>query len=401
MIYLIDDKYARQNSYGWNKKKLKEYSDLIYPIWTYKEMEDESFRRNKIFKNDSLIFLHESFFNNQVTNNLKFTEIRENLDSFSSKNPNSWIIYFSGSISTRVVRNNIVYMPVSTFYQNLDTFIQKFLEGNNQIEYLLYGKDPTVEKRFRQNLILANNDIDKLDDYDLDSKNLYIKPDKHFIKNPLPKCKEITITDKAEDIDLHYYVTKWLSEEKYENIFLPICFGSTYSDLNGLRLATHIRCTQTINQTANIYIYSFLGLEDFLNNIFFNLLKTKNVSVISHKKSSFKKVVQEKRDLLNLDELPSVLEKLDLRIPEQYFDNHHIANEWGVYQMARNANLNIDEIEGFDKEKLNSIYFKWLITKNNLYEELPEEQINEQKEYTERIKGPIIIGKIDLPKSKK
>ena len=41
-----------------------------------------------------------------------------------------------------------------------------------------------------------------------------------------------------------------LLEEKYDNIFLPLCFGPTLSDYNGLRLATHIRCTDTPNNVS-------------------------------------------------------------------------------------------------------------------------------------------------------
>ena len=66
--------------------------------------------------------------------------------------------------------------------------------------------------------------------------------------------------------------------------------------------------------------------------------------------------------------------------------------------MARNAGLNIEDIEGFDHDKLNSIYFKWLIAKNNLYEELPEDQIKQLKEYSIKLPGLNVKGKIDLLK---
>ena len=50
---------------------------------------------------------------------------------------------------------------------------------------------------------------------------------------------------------------------------------------------------------------------------------------------------------------------------------------------------------------MNSIYFKWLIAKNNLYEELPDEQEKQQREYIYKIPGFNVQGKIDLTKFKK
>jgi hypothetical protein len=50
---------------------------------------------------------------------------------------------------------------------------------------------------------------------------------------------------------------------------------------------------------------------------------------------------------------------------------------------------------------MNSIYFKWLIAKNNLFEDLPEDQAKQQREYIYKIPGFNVQGKIDLAKIKK
>lgn len=87
-------------------------------------------------------------------------------------------------------------------------------------------------------------------------------------------------------------------------------------------------------------------------------------------------------------------------MPDNYEDNHSIANEFGIYQLAYNAGININEITDFDKEKLNSIYFKWLIAKNGLYEDLPEKDYKENEIFRTESQniGLNIVGKIDLSK---
>jgi hypothetical protein len=69
--------------------------------------------------------------------------------------------------------------------------------------------------------------------------------------------------------------------------------------------------------------------------------------------------------------------------------------------MARNANININEVEGFDTKKLSSLYFKWLIIKNQLDQPISQEQEQVQKRYAESLPGIKVLGKIDLTKFKK
>jgi hypothetical protein len=92
------------------------------------------------------------------------------------------------------------------------------------------------------------------------------------------------------------------------------------------------------------------------------------------------------------------MSKLDLQVPKDYEDNHSVANEWGVYQMARNANIDISDVTGFDRDKLTSLYFKWLITKNRLDLPISSDQKKAQKTYAELLPGIKVLGKIDLSK---
>jgi hypothetical protein len=142
-------------------------------------------------------------------------------------------------------------------------------------------------------------------------------------------------------------------------------------------------------------------MEYLLQNEYFSILKTKGVELVDYSKKAFQYVVSLKSTPLKLHELPKELNKLELQPPKKYFDNHSIANVWGVYQMARNANIAIEEIEGFEKEKLNNLYFKWLIVKNRLDEPIPDKQQQIQRQYAEILPGIKVLGKIDLSKFKK
>ena len=166
-------------------------------------------------------------------------------------------------------------------------------------------------------------------------------------------------------------------------------------------MATQIRCTVTPNQLKRIFIYSFVGIEYLINNEYFNILKTKNVELVNYSKIAFRIAVSRKFLPLNLKDLPVEIKKLELEPPKNYSDNHSIANEWGIYQMARNANININEVEGFDTKKLSSLYFKWLIIKNQLDQPISQEQEQVQKRYAESLPGIKVLGKIDLTKFKK
>ena len=273
---------------------------------------------------------------------------------------------------------------------------------------MLYGSNHLIEEYLINSYIKANNEIDQLLDYDSQSINLYIRPFQNFIQKPLLKFDEQTIFNKVSDDDLNDLVLKWLNHKKYQNVFIPLCFGPVLSDFNGLRLALHIRTTSTLSQFANIYIYGIVDHSYLVQNDYYDILKTKNVQLIDYKKSSFRDALFLNFSDLNMDNLSVELDKIKLNPPGNYYDNHSIANVWGIYQLARNANVKIDELEGFEFEKLSDIYFKWLITKNNLYTSIPEDQKNEQLEYneklieqlryTDKLPGVKVIKKIDLSK---
>jgi|688.fasta_scaffold117540_2 hypothetical protein len=398
MIYLIDDKRLRQNNdFGWTSERLGAFKEIIEPIYN---LEDLLNKKIEVFTNGNILFYHESFLENSSLKN-ESTLKRDELIKFVEKNDKSCLVLFSGSMSTRILNQRIANIPVSILYSNLEVFLNQFKNGNQNLLYLLYGHNPDIENALSVELKSAIKNIDIQPAVILDQKNLFITTDVDFIDNAIKDADERIIQDEESDKELNLLVHEWLDNKEYDNIFLPLCFGSTLSDFNGLRLATHIRCSATSSQLSNIFIYSFVEIEEIIGNEFFDILKTKNVELIEFKKSSIQLFGNKNKMRLTKTMLTKEMSRLNLKPPTNYYDNHSIANIWGIYQLARNANIKIDEIKGFEKEKLSDIYFKWLITKNNLNISISEEQKNEQIIYAEKLEGVKVIGKIDLSKFKR
>jgi hypothetical protein len=398
MIYIIDDKKNRQSKYSWNEEKLNTYKDEIVPIWTYEDMKSEDFRI-QMFHEENILIIHESFFKNIEHDRVKnIMEVKERL-----KSRENLVIYFSGGIYSRSKNANRIYLPISTLYQNLELFIIKKRQNDVNIDYLIYGKNKEIEIELGNKWQLSRNTIINFNDVFNNSNSLLIQSNRYFIYEENPIGYNSEVLNSEDDYTQNDRFDNVFNKKKYDNIFLPLCFGSTLSDYNGLRLACYIRCSKSLNQTARIIVYGVVGLDYFLQSEYFNLLKTKNTFLIDYSIESFKNMVQKDHQPFLQKELQDEMAKLKLDVPEDYFDNHSIANEWGIYQLAYNAGIDISEITDFAKDKLDSLYFKWLVTTNGLYEELPEQVQQENKAFRNEIqlKGPTILGKIDLTKFSK
>jgi hypothetical protein len=408
MIYLFDDKRSRQTSYGWSEKNFEPFSDIILPIYTYDEIIEKEFRE-KIFSESNTILFHESFFDNSVNQHSKSAiDIRNKLSEYALEKQNFKIAYFSGSKQSRLINSNIYHLPVSVLYQNLEFYLNQVEKGEDDLRYLLYGKNYGIEEILLKDLQVANEQIEM-------SQGVIIPEKKCFIAQTLQnEIDEIfdnamyetfylnakhnfDITDQYLDDKIH----EWFSVVKYDCIYIPLCFGPILSDFNGLRLATLIRCTKTNNQLSNIFIYSYVDMKYFFKNEYFNILKTKNVKLISYQRFAFKESIENDLEPLKLEELPKEIIKLHLDVPDNYDDNHSIANEFGIYQLAYNAGIDISEITDFNADKLNSVYFKWLIAKNGLYEDIPKDVQEENKAYRVQLQGLKVLGNVDISKFSK
>ncbi len=149
---------------------------------------------------------------------------------------------------------------------------------------------------------------------------------------------------------------------EYKNIFIPLCFGPIMSDFNGLRLATHIRCTPGINHNKNIYIFSFVDINLLLNHECFDILKTKGVNLINYNFHEIQALVSNSITELVIEELKIEIQKLNLKIPTNYEDSHSIANEWAILRWSEAINANDDCIDKIKNIQESNLYFKYLKT---------------------------------------
>lgn len=371
MIYLIDDNKKRQIDSGWNENKFGIYKDFISPVYRLNEINGDI--RSELFNTENnVILFHESFFENfENKQNKDVNEIRNELEKLSDTTDNRYYVIFSGSNSERKLNENntSASIPVHILYNNLEVFIQQYQHSNEyNLNYLLYGTNLDIEpflleefskyKRLfiEENLIIT----DEMDDYFYFRSRLDFNP---FNKN------HATIFNRYSEFGLHEIIKERLSNIKYTGIYVPLCFGHSLSDFNGLRLATEIRCTNTINQCTPIFIYSFVGIEYLLQNKYFNVLKTKNVEMVVYRKNAFQNAAGRKTSPLISYELPKEIKKLELQPPKNYLDNHSIANEWAIHQWAKTIGCDeTDELTKVFQNVETDLYFKYLRTTNPILE---------------------------------
>src|SRR5690554_1879139 len=328
MIYLIDDKKLRQEKdFGWTSEKLKSNKNYITPIYTLEELENI---KREIFINTNTVIYHESFLDN-TTLEKEAALRRDKLEKFAEENESFNLVIFSGSKSSRTINQNIAHVPVSIVYQNLDVFIKKTANNELDINYLAFGNNPNIENellnKLEDSLIKLENAPVKIEN----QTSLFITTPERDIQNPIESTVMLTLYDEESDENISKFITNNLEDSKYDIIFIPLCYGNSLSDFNGLRLAAHIRCTSGLNQLTRIFIYGFVGFEFLIQNKYFNILKTKNVNLVGFSKQDFKNAAATINIPLTMEELPAEMEKLKLDPPKNYYDSHGIANEWAIH----------------------------------------------------------------------
>ncbi|MBE7644808.1 hypothetical protein F7644_02270 [Tenacibaculum finnmarkense genomovar ulcerans] len=365
MIYLIDDKVNRQTQdYKWTESRIADNKDLLQVIYTLQELEA---RKKDILTEGSTILYHESFLDN-TSLKAEASQRRVKLETYVSNNPKIKLVFFSGSKKTRKLNGNIAYLPVSVLYQNLEIYINKLQDGKGLLKYLVFGDNPEIENELIEKRDTEFLKISKEKLEEGSYKKIFLFQSKiKKIKEPLKVVNLVKTTlfdSETSDQDLTRILLDNLNKEKFDYIFIPLCFGEILSDFNGLRLATHIRCTKIVNQLTNIIIYGFVGLEYILNHQYFNILKTKNVELLPFSKKAFADTVNTARNELIQSELPAEIKQIQLPVPKNYEDSHSIANEWAIYRWA-NTIQTLDNQDGIGKvfEKIdNNLYFKYLQT---------------------------------------
>jgi CheY-like chemotaxis protein len=358
MIYLIDDKKIRQKDFGWIEEKFTQYSSQLNPLYN---IDDVAKIGENLYNNGNIILYHESFLD-FTDDKDKAVKQRNKLLEKAESDTGLFVVFFSGSQSSRFLKGNMALLPVAILYQNLEILIQQNNTGSGNLKYLLFGVNPEIEEELNEKLTRVSRDIEE-SSVEISGTNLFIRPASRYIQNAIKGATEEKIFNDISDEKLSERISEWLNETEYDNIFLPLCFGQTLSDYNGLRLATHIRCTPTKNQLKRIFIYGFVGLDYLLEQEYFNILKTKNIQLVSYSKKAFGTAANTYLDSFKPEELPKEIKKLKLNPPLNYSDSHSIANEWAIHQWAKT--IGCDESEELKKVFQNvqyNLYFKYLRT---------------------------------------
>lgn len=380
MIYIIDEKTKRQTSYGWDAHRFQKYNEVITPINDYSFLGSEGFEDDMLSAGNVVLF-HESFFNGIAEDKKGIAkDFLRKLDIFGQI---GMVVYYGGSKSSRKINGNVAFLPVSVMYQHLETYLNRIKDGVDDINYLIWGENPLIEKYIIEEIANANEKmLDDLDGYnDVTNKSLVIiSSDKNQLYIP-DTNQNITIkelfpeNEKDEPISdnlLHSYVLSWLQEREYDSIVLPLCFGPVLSDYNGLRLALHIRCTQTQNQLKPIYLYGVVGYSYLINNEYFDVLRTKEVYLVSYDNKSIFSSLTDTHQPIGPELLSNELKKVKLNLPENYIDSHSIANEWAIYRWAKTIDAADADIDRVVKNVETNLYFKYL---NTIYPISPLNQL--------------------------
>lgn len=364
MIYLIDDKKTRQKDFGWTDEKFAQYASHLSPLYN---IDDVANIGENLYNDGNIILYHESFLDftgdrdKAVQQRNKLTEKAGAFNGLS-------VAFFSGSQSSRSLHENVAHLPVAFLYKNLEILIHQDKQQSRNLKYLLFGETPEIEEQLNEKLTQASKEIETAAAV-ISGNNLFIRPNLRYIQNAIESATEGTIFKDVSDEKLSEKINEWLGETAFDNIFIPLCFGQILSDYNGLRLATHIRCTASPNQLKRIFIYSFVGIDYLLENEYFNILKTKNVQLVEYSKKAFEAAVNEGFTSLKHDELPQEINKLKLDPPLNYADSHSIANEWAIHQWAKSIGCDeTDELSKVFQNVESNLHFKYLRTINPISE---------------------------------
>lgn len=393
MIYLIDDKKFRQKSdYNWTRDLFEKYSKQIIPIY---DLETLKIKSKKIFEVGNTVLYHESFMSNTV-NNIEAIEQKNKFEDFARNNSNFQLVIFSGGKDNQRPNKNILDMYVDTLYQNLELFIT---DSNKNLETLTLGKYIELEKQILETAEAALDiEEEKLSaKLSLVNSNNYfiftISSDNDYSLNLSPDIEEqILYQEDISEKGFDHQIKTHLNTTKYNVIYIPLCVGPYNSYFNGLKLATILRCTESINQLSNIVIYGYIDYSLLVHNEYFDILKTKNVKLVNVlEKNNLDLKFFEKFETSELSfELSRMSLKNNLKV-----DDHGFANEWGILLLAQCAEINIDDIIEFDQNKLTQIYFKWILAKNSLNLNLEKEKPTKKVSSIPRLKGLNIQGHID------
>lgn len=377
MVYIIDDKRSRQQDYGWDDVRFSQYSDIIIPIWN---MESLAMHRGEMLLNNNVILFHESFLStddeerNSVINSLKI-DIAEHASSL-------YVAYFSGSKNGRFVEERICMLPPDVLYANLITFIDKLQEGNIDFKYLAFGENYQLEEAIRNKLEGVNESNVGAEKVSVDKRILFAVTSEDEIDPPfdIDVNREWDFFDEdVSDSELDSIVINWLSHTQYDSLYIPLYLGNVYSDYMGLRLAMHIRMTETINKHIPIFIYGVSTYEEVCLNECFEVFKFPNVFLIGADNES---LIHSLSIKASKSDSVKEINRILLNIPSNIGDSHSVANRWAMYRWCDMLKWPGDIPQITDSGLENSLYFKYLVVRFGEHD-----KFSKKNKYDARIEG--------------
>jgi len=214
--------------------------------------------------------------------------------------------------------------------------------------------------------------------------------------------------DNVDSLNIDDWITQTiidkLDKDPYTNIIIPLSFGQSAIEFLGLRFALHIRTQMNfMNQCANIFLYGTESIGSLIDNDFFTILITKGVILIDYNKHLINEHIKIVERILSKELLLSELNKIHLCMPTNLYDNHSIANIWGMYRLLELDGINYDQVDSLKAKKnsLNNYYFKWLLAKHEDEKLVTEEVKASRYKYIQQSLELKILGKIDLPNETK
>jgi len=369
MIYIIDDKRSRQRDYGWDDNKISEFANIVVPIYN---LEDLLMNKDAMFMNDNIILFHESFLAYNVNKNIEEIELfKKALEDYSN---NLYVVYFSGSKNNRYVEERLCMLPPDVMYANLNLFINKMKDGDVNLNYLAFGLNYNIEEKIRNKLEIINIQNVSGNKVNVNNDVFFAITKEDTVEPPFDNIIQTKDWDFFDenlcDEDLENFINNYLINKQYYAIYIPLYFGNVYSDYLGLRLAAHIRLTQSLNTNTPIFIYGVSSHEDVIKNECYDILKTSNVYLINADNESFIKslnqIESKELDKYNID-------NFNLKIPSNIGDNHSLANRWAIYRW-------IDMLDWKNKvvfqntEITKSLYFKYLVAKYGVRDKFKKEK---------------------------
>jgi len=152
------------------------------------------------------------------------------------------------------------------------------------------------------------------------------------------------------------------------------------------------------NQCSNIFLYGTESIGSLIENDFFSVLTIKGIKLIDYNKFIINEHIDIANRILSENQLLYELNKIHICVPTNLYDDHSIANIWGMYRLLELDGIYFEQINSLQTKKnsLNNIYFKWLLAKHKNEKLVTVEIETTRLRYTQQIQGPTILGKIDI-----